>query len=215
MMDPQVLRERLREPATRMGLGYRIVWRFFRAMLVLGWRLRVDGLEHLPSRGPFILTPNHASEIDPIVVSAALPFRVTYLAGQELDRFPLVFALLRLLNPIFVRRGVGDVGALKACLERLARGEVLVIFPEGGVVQPGMGTLHEGAAFLAIRAQVPVVPMRLLGLARMLPLGARFPRLSRVRVLIGDPIPAPPRNGQSTSELNAQIRAALDGLLDT
>jgi 1-acyl-sn-glycerol-3-phosphate acyltransferase len=213
-MDPQLLHERLREPATRMGLGYRIVWWVFRTMLLLGWRLRVDGLEHLPSRGPFILTPNHASEIDPIVVSAAMPFRVTYMAGRELDRFPLVFALLRLLNPIFVRRGVGDVGAVKAALDRLARGEVLVIFPEGGVVQPGMGTLHEGAAFLAIRAQVPVVPMRLLGLARMLPLGARFPRLSRVYVRIGDPIPAPPRNGQSTSELNAQIRAALDGLLD-
>jgi 1-acyl-sn-glycerol-3-phosphate acyltransferase len=215
MMDPSGVHERLRQPATHMGLGYWIVWRFFRAMLVLGWHLEVDGLERLPSEGPFILTPNHASEIDPIVVSAALPFRVTYLAGRELDRFPVIFALLRLFNPIFVRRGVGDVGALKACLERLAKGEVLVIFPEGGVVQPGLGTLHEGAAFLAVRAQVPVVPVRLIGLVRMLPLGARLPRLSRVRVRLGDPIPAPPRNGQSASELNARIRAALDGLLDS
>ena len=215
MMDPPVVHERLRQPATRMGLGYWIVWRFFRAMLVLGWHLEVEGLERLPSEGPFILTPNHASEIDPIVVSAALPFRVTYLAGRELDRFPLIFALLRLFNPIFVRRGVGDVGALKACLERLAKGEVLVIFPAGGVVQPGLGTLHEGAAFLAVRAQVPVVPVRLIGLVRMLPLGARLPRLSHVRVRLGDPIPAPPRNGQSASELNARIRAALDGLLDS
>lgn len=213
-MDPAVVRERLHQPATHMGLGYWIVWRFFRAMLKLGWHLEVDGLERLPPRGPFILTPNHASEIDPIVVSAALPFRVTYLAGRELDRFPLVFALLSLFNPILVRRGVGDVGAVKACLERLAKGEVLVIFPEGGVVQPGLGTLHEGAAFLAVRAQVPIVPVRLMGLVRMLPLGARFPRLSRVRVRFGEPIPAPPRNGQSASILNAQIRAALDSLLE-
>jgi len=159
------------------------------------------------------MTPYPASEIDPIVLSAAMPFRVTYLAGQELDRYPLLFTLIRLFNPIFVRRGVGDIGALKACLERLARGEVLVVFPEGGVVQPGLGTLHEGAAFLAIRAQVPVVPVALLGLTKMWPLSARFPRPSRVTVRIGDAITPPSRNEQRTTELIGQIRSTLDRLL--
>ncbi len=213
MMDPQVLHERRNAPPTRMGPGYWIVVKFFRLLLLAGWHLRVEGLDRLPPRGPFILTPNHGSEIDPVVLSAALPFRVTYLAGRELDRLPLVFALVRLFNPIFVRRGVGDIGALKACLDRLARGEVLVVFPEGGVVQPGMGTLQEGAAFLAIRAQVPVVPVGLLGLTKMWPVSARFPRPSRVTVRMGDAIPPPPRNGVHTAELIKQIRTTLDRLL--
>ncbi len=215
MMDPQVLRERRRHPPTRMGLGYWIFTRFYRVALLLGWYLHVEGLERLPARGPFIMTPNHASEVDPIVVAAALPFRLTFLAGRELDRYKLLFAIITLFNPVFVRRGSGDVGALKACLDRLARGEVLVVFPEGGVVQPGMGTLHEGAAFLAIRSQVPIVPVGLTGLTKMWPLGARFPRPSRVTVRIGDPIAPPARtDGQRTAELISKIRAALDRLLD-
>lgn len=213
MMDPEVLRQRRADPPTHMGPGYWIVAKGFRLLLRLGWQLQVYGLDRLPARGPFIMTPNHASEIDPIVLSAAMPFRVTYLAGRELDRYRLLFALIRLFNPIFVRRGVGDVGALKACLDRLTRGEILVVFPEGGVVQPGMGSLNEGAAFLAIRSQVPVVPVGLIGLTKMWPLGARFPRPSRVRVLIGDPIMPPPRNGQRTAELMGQIRQALDRIL--
>lgn len=213
MMDPAVLRARRRDPPTRMGPGYWIVSRFFRVLLRVGWRLDIEGLDRLPPRGPFLMTANHASEIDPIVLSAAMPFRVTYLAGQELDQYPLLFAIIRLFNPIFVRRGVGDVGAMKACLERLARGEVLVIFPEGGVVQPGMGTLHQGAAFLAIRAQVPVVPVALLGLTKMWPLGARFPRPGRVGIRIGDPIPPPPRESQHTAGLISKIRAAIDQLM--
>src|SRR5438876_1033947 len=200
MMDPQVLRERRRDPPTHMGPGYWIVVESFRLLLRAGWHLKTEGLDRLPARGPFLMTPNHASEIDPIVLSAAMPFRVTYLAGQELDRYPLLFALIRLFNPIFVRRGVGDIGALKACLERLARGA-------------GLGTLHEGAAFLAIRAQVPVVPVALLGLTKMWPLSARFPRPSRVTVRIGDAITPPSRNEQRTTELIGQIRSTLDRLL--
>lgn len=213
MMDPAVLLARRRDPPTRMGPGYWIVSRFFRVLLRVGWRLDIEGLDRLPPHGPFLMTANHASEIDPIVLSAAMPFRVTYLAGQELDQYPFLFAIIRLFNPIFVRRGVGDVGAMKACLERLARGEVLVIFPEGGVVQPGMGTLHQGAAFLAIRAQVPVVPVALLGLSKMLPVGARFPRPGRVGIRIGDPIPPPPRESQHTAGLISTIRAAIDQLM--
>jgi 1-acyl-sn-glycerol-3-phosphate acyltransferase len=207
------LRARARDPGTRMGPGYRLAAWFFRTLLRLGWHLQVEGLDRLPACGPFIITANHASEIDPVVLSAAMPFRVTYLAGRELDRYPLLFGLIRLFNPIFVRRGAPDVAALKACLDRLARGEVLVVFPEGGVVQPGLGSLQPGAAFLAIRAQVPVVPVGLRGLARMWPLRARFPRPARVTVRVGDPI-LPPPDLRGMDSLTLSIRRALDALLD-
>lgn len=211
-MRPAQLSEHARHPGTRMGPGYRLAAWVLRSLLRLGWHLTVEGLHRLPSRGPFIITANHASEIDPVVLSAAMPFRVTYLAGRELDRYPLLFALIRVFNPIFVRRGGPDVAAVKTCLDRLARGEVLVVFPEGGVVQPGMGSLQPGAAFLAIRAGVPVVPVGLLGLARMWPLRARFPRPARVTVRIGDPID-PPADMRRVDDFTCAIRRALDALL--
>lgn len=197
-----------------MSPGYRLLWLFVRSLLRVGWRMRAIGLEHLPSRGPYIMTPNHPSEIDPVVLSAALPFRPTYLAGHELERYPTVFAILRRFNCVFVRRGLSDVGAIKACLERLRRGEILVVFPEGGVVQRNTpGALQPGAAFLAIRAKVPIVPVVLRGLSKMWPLGARWPRPSRVLIRFGNPILPPPTNGLGARELTETLGFTLRQLL--
>lgn len=201
-------------PGLRRGPIYRLLWLFFRSLLLVGWRMRVIGLEHLPPRGPYIMTPNHPSEVDPVVLSTALPFRPTYLAGRELERYPVIFAILRMFDPVFVRRGLSDVGAIKACLERLRRGEILVVFPEGGVVQHNSpGTLHPGAAFLAVRAGVPIVPVVLRGVSKMWPLGARWPRPSRVLIRFGAPIWPPASNGQGARELTETIGRTLRQLL--
>lgn len=197
-----------------IGPVYRLLWLFFRGLLRVGWRMRVVGLEHLPPRGPYILTPNHPSEIDPVVLSAALPFRPTFLAGRELERYPMIFAILRMFDPVFVRRRLSDVGAIKVCLERLRRGEILVVFPEGGVVQPhGPGNLHPGAAFLAVRARVPIVPVILRGLSKMWPLGARWPRPSRVMIRFGAPIMPPPSNSEGARELTETLSRTFQQLL--
>lgn len=201
-------------PPDRGGTGYRLLHAIIRTLLRIGWDLQVEGLERLPAAGPYILTPNHPSEIDPIVLSAALPFRPTFVAGRELDRFPVVFAILRAFNPVFVRRTLSDVGAIKACLDRLDRGEVLVVFPEGRVVQDAdLGSLHSGAAFLAMRSQVPLVPAVLVGTAAMWPLGARWPRRSRLRVVIGTPVSAPVPEPDDTGALTEAVAGELRRLL--
>lgn len=175
------------------------------------WGLQVSGLEHLPPP-PYLLTPNHGSEIDAVVLSASLPFRPAYLAARELERFPLLFRLIRWFDPVFVRRGLADVGSVKACLARLLRGDILVIFPEGRVVQEDdLGPFHPGAAFVALRAGVPIVPVALVGVARMWPLGARWPRPSRLAVRIAEPIAAEP--GETPETLTARVREVLVGLL--
>lgn len=182
-----------------------------RGLLRTAWRLRVRGLEHLPPP-PYLITPNHGSEIDAVVLSASLPFRPAYLAARELERFPLLFRLIRWFDPVLVRRGLADVGSVKACLARLQRGDVLVIFPEGRVVQEDdLGPFHPGAAFVALRAGVPAVPVALRGVARMWPLGARWPRPSRLLVRIGEPIA--PQPGDTPESLTGRIRDALAGLL--
>lgn len=196
------------------GWGYRILRAAVRALLRVGWGVVVEGIERLPV-APYIITPNHPSEIDPVILSAALPIRPTYLASRHLEQYRVLFAIMRRFDPVFVRRGLNDIGAMRACLERLERGEILVVFPEGRVVQDqALGPLQEGAAFLAIRAQVPVVPVVLIGTAAMWPLGARWPRPARVRVRIGTPL-FPPTNedGSRAAGLTAAIATALIALL--
>lgn len=196
-------------PGRRMGIGYRLLGVLVRGLLRVGWRFRVEGVEHLP-RSPYILAPNHPSEIDPIVLAAALPIRPTYLASRHLEQFPVIFWLMQRFDPVLVRRELSDVGAIKACLVRLERGEVLVIFPEGRVVQESdLGPMHPGAAFVAIRGRVPIVPVALLGLAQMWPLGARWPRRSRLTIRFGEPIPPPETDGDRAVEMMEAIRRAL------
>jgi 1-acyl-sn-glycerol-3-phosphate acyltransferase len=190
---------------------YRALRGAVRALLRLGWRLRVEGLERLPP-APYVLAPNHGSEIDAIVLAAALPMKPTVLAARDLDRFPVLFRIIGWFDPVFVRRGgLADVGSIRACLGRLQRGEVLAVFPEGRVVQDGaLASLHPGAAFVALRAGVPLVPAALCGLERMWPLGARWPRRSRITVRFGDPLS--PRLGEEAEALTARLREAIERL---
>lgn len=195
----------------RDPLWYRALRAVVRVLLRLGWRLRVDGLERLPP-APYVLAPNHGSEIDAIVLAAALPMKPTVLAARDLDRFPVLFRIIGWFDPVFVRRGgLADVGSVRACLGRLRRGEVLAVFPEGRVVQDGvLGPFHPGAAFVALRAGVPLVPAALCGLERMWPLGARWPRRSRITVRFGDPLR--PHPGEEAEGLTARLRQAIEHL---
>lgn len=197
--------------APRGGLGLRLLRTVVYWLLRAGWRLRVTGLDRLPPP-PYLIVPNHGSEIDAVVLGGALPIRLTFLAARELERFPLLFRIIRWFDPVFVRRGLGDVGSVKACIARLGRGDVLVIFPEGRVVQGAeFGPFHPGAAFVALRAGVPVVPIGLIGIARMWPLGARWPRPSRIAVRIGEPLSA--ENMEDADALTARVRGALINLM--
>ncbi len=190
---------------------YRLLRAIVRGVLRARWHLTVSGTERL-SHPPYLLIANHSSEIDPVILSAALPLRPTYLAARDLDRFPVLFRIIRWFNPVFVRRGLADIGSIKACLARLAQGDVLVIFPEGRVVQDaGLGAFHPGAAFVALRAGVPVVPVAIIGAVRMWPLGARWPRPSRLHVRVGEPVI--PETADTPETLTTRARDALIDLL--
>lgn len=196
----------------KAGLGYRLVRGLVRVLLRVGWRLRVDGLDHLPDP-PYILAPNHSSEVDPLVLGASVPVRLVYVVSRHLERLPIIFRLVRAFDPVFVRRGLADVAGVRATLARLARGDVLAIYPEGHVVQDAsLGPLHEGLAFIALRAAVPVVPVAITGASQMWPLGARWPRPSRLVVRIGLPLVA--RAGEDAQTLTTRLRDALLELLD-
>lgn len=170
-------------------------WFYFGARgicrIVLRWlgRWRVEGLSRLPRQGGVLVIANHVSDSDPLVVGSALPRPAWYMAKAELFEIPFLGPLIRALHAFPVKRGTADRAALSRALELLAAGEVVVVFPEGrdsvtGDLQP----FEAGAALLALRSGVPVVPIGLRGTSEFLPMYHFIPRPARVLVRFGSPL---------------------------
>ncbi len=182
------------------------------------WRLEVEGLEHVPERGAYIVAPVHRSNIDTLVVAAVSRHRLRYMGKEGVWRYRLPGWVLTSLGGFPVRRGAADRGALRRCLEVLGNGEPLVLFPEGQrcrgeEVQP----LFEGAAYLAAKAHVPLVPVGIAGSEAAMGKGTALPRLRRVRIVVGEVIPPPAAARPSrellhelTTELSQRLQRAFD-----
>lgn len=176
---------------------YRVVSGIVAAFCRAFWRLRVDGREHVPVRGAFIVAPVHRSNIDTLVVSAVTRRRLRFMGKDTMWKYRLPGRLFTALGAFPVRRGTADREALRRCIEVVEAGEPLVIFPEGTrqsgpIVQP----LFEGAAYVATRTGVPIVPVGIGGSEAAMPKGAKMLRPVRVRVVVGEPL-YPPTPGPS------------------
>lgn len=173
------------------------------------YRLEVRGTGNVPSEGPVVVAANHASVLDPFVLSTAIERPLRYLAKAELWRLPLLPPLLDALGGIPVRREVGDRVALEVALAALARGDAVGIFPQGGVRRD---VWHRGAAKLALASGAPLLPVKLLATDEALRRGRiGFPR---VGALIGEPIAvecARPTIVRA-AELTRRLREAVETL---
>lgn len=181
-----------------------MAWHAVRAVLRLTFRFRVEGLEHYPS-GPAVLVANHPSAMDPLVLAAAVPERLVFVAAGEFLALRAVGWAMRTYGCIPVRRGEVDAAAVRGALAALAGGRKIAVFPEGRISpEPAAG--RRGAALLAARAGVPVVPVAIAGTVRIFPLGAWLPRPGRVVVRIGPPLPPP---GAERASQDAATAAAM------
>lgn len=136
---------------------YSIAWFFFS----LVHPIRAVGREKLPEGGA-LLCGNHTTASDPLCVVFAVGHRpqCRVMAKIELLRIPVLGFLLKKVGVIGVDRGKADVGAVKSCLKALKNGEKLLLFPEGTRVAEGTeASAHNGAAMMATRTGVPVVPV--------------------------------------------------------
>lgn len=170
---------------------------------------RIEGLEHLPREGPFILVANHCSQGDPPLLGWATGYQigrvVHFMAKEEMRRWPVIGWLAERSGVFFVRRGEGDRASQRTALAILASGEPIGIFPEGTRSRDGrMREARPGAALLAIRSGALVVPVGIAGTHRMFPGRSRLPHRTRVTFRIGRPFTLP---HQATGRLD---RAALD-----
>jgi 1-acyl-sn-glycerol-3-phosphate acyltransferase len=176
------------------------------------YRMEVRGAERVPPTGQLVVVANHESVLDPFVLGSAIPRPLHFVAKAELWRFPLVGAWLEALGAIPVVRGRGDLAMLARAREVLARGEVVALFPEGGVRRSGAWL--RGAARLALASGAPLLPVRLLGTGAALSPG-RF-GFPRVAALIGEPLRAGPEPPTvvAAKALTAELRAAVSTLAD-
>ncbi len=165
-----------------------------RGLLSAIWGIKITGLEHVPLHGPFILAPNHASFLDPLLLAVvSAPRRRPYGIGKkELFDNPLIGWWVRGTGSIPLDRRGDATSAMKAALEVLQRGGGLQLYPEGRRLKPGEKREPKaGVSFLAARAGAPVVPVRLLGTAE-------FPRRFPLEVRIGAPLPPPESDDRET-----------------
>lgn len=152
-------------------------------------RLAVKGRQNIPCEGGFILAGNHASYLDPVAFGVASPRHLSYMARGTLFRNRFFGWLLRKVSVFPLKRSSADPGAIKEALRRLKNGDGLLLFPEGTRIQSGtMAQGLAGAAFLARKSGVPVVPACIEGSDRAMPKKARVIAPFQVRVIFGEPI---------------------------
>jgi 1-acyl-sn-glycerol-3-phosphate acyltransferase len=153
-------------PASSLAYGFtRIVVSLIVRLIA---RLRIEGIENVPSSGPVILAMNHIHWMDIPLASLRVPRITHYMAKAELFEVPLLGGFIRKVGAFAVRRGEGDREALRTGERLLAEGEILVIFPEGH--RSGTGVLlkaHPGTGYLAMRTGAPVVAVAISGTQRI------------------------------------------------
>lgn len=181
------------------------------AMLAMGQPLRVKGLENLPA-GPAVCVANHASYIDGIVMTAALPPRYSFLVQHGAAGWPLVGWTIARMGVSFVNRGSAREAALatRDLIRRLGEGESFTIFAEGTFKRPsGLMAFHNGAFVIASKAQVPVVPAAIRGSRRLFGEGMVLPGYSPISIEVLPAI-APQGDGrEAAATLREAARSAI------
>lgn len=200
---------------------YRIVRDLVVAICRVYWRASYRGLDRVPRQGAFVVAPVHRSFIDFGLAAGVTRRRMGFMGKDSLWKYRPLGKFITTLGAYPVRRGAPDREALRRTLEFLERGEPVVLFPEGTRRSgPTVEDLHEGAAYVACRAGVPIVPVGIGGSERALRKGERFPRPVKVVVLVGEPLhPPEAAEGRRTSrravhELTGRLQGELQRLYD-
>jgi 1-acyl-sn-glycerol-3-phosphate acyltransferase len=200
-----------------------IFWRVVRTVVaglcVAVFRVRLVGRGRVPAAGAYILAPSHRSLLDVPFSVLTTRRRVAFLAKRELFDSRLGALVFPPLGGIAVERGTTDRAALRAADEVLGAGQPLAVFPEGTRRHgPVLGDLFHGAAYLALRRRVPIVPVGIGGSEEILPSGHSLPRPHRVVLVVGEPIVAPPdataRRRADVVALTATLRSRLQDVFD-
>lgn len=184
-----------REPVSSLLLYYLFKWSVVSPMLHVYFRGRIYGAEQVPQEGPLVVVSNHASDFDPPILSCCVRRPVAYMAKEELFRVPVLKQAIHLYGAYPVKRGSADRSALRSALSFLEQNWAAGVFLTGTRTVDGQITDPKlGAAWLAAKAQAPLLPVSLWGTHAILHKGSATPRPVPITVRIGQVI-APPKSG--------------------
>ncbi|HWR52061.1 MAG TPA: lysophospholipid acyltransferase family protein [Bryobacteraceae bacterium] len=180
-----------------------------------GIRAKVEGLENIQPDGSYVFAANHLSYIDTPLAVSFIPAQFRFLAKQGLWKVPFIGYHLQRAGHIPVPR---DARASLRTLTEASRvirerGVSVLVFPEGGRSQGEMDAFKEGAAYIAIKAGVPIVPVGIIGTRDVLPMDGVLVRSREVTLRIGKPIPTEALTVQCRGELTTELRRRVAELV--
>lgn len=177
--------------------------------------VRVLGLERVDISRPAVYAANHISALDIPVLFANLPFQFRILAKQHLFRYPFVGGYLKRSGqyPVDHSNARASIRSLGKAIEGLKSGMPLVIFPEGGRAADGhIMPFMSGAFYASIKAQVPVVPMAIVGSFEALPMNTFHIKPRELHLLIGEPISPANYTTRDMGELAVATQRAIEDM---
>jgi 1-acyl-sn-glycerol-3-phosphate acyltransferase len=175
-------------------------------------RARVEGLERIAPDSSYVFVSNHLSYMDTPLVIAHIPVQFRFLAKKGLFLVPFIGYHLKRAGHIPVPRG--DARASLRTMAEAARlvrdrGVSVLVFPEGGRSPGAMREFKEGAAYIAIKAGVPAVPVGILGTREILPMDSLLVRGGEAQLRIGEPIPTAGLTIHDHRRLTQQLREGV------
>ncbi|MCP9858675.1 MULTISPECIES: 1-acyl-sn-glycerol-3-phosphate acyltransferase [unclassified Cyanobium] len=203
--DPPALLSTPKPSLTYRLISYLLVFPVFRVL----FRGQTTGNDHVPLEGAVVVVANHGSHLDPPLLGHALGRPVAFMAKAELFRVPLLGPIIRACGAYPVERGAGDREAIRTATDRLLQGWATGVFLDGTRQADGrVNRPQPGAALLAARAGVPLLPVAIINSHRALGAGGHGPRLVPIHIRIGTPIPPPA--SRRRPDLEAVTRAAQE-----
>jgi 1-acyl-sn-glycerol-3-phosphate acyltransferase len=177
--------------------------------------VKVTGLDKIDTSRPHVYAVNHASAMDIPVLYVNLPFQFRIVFKKELLAYPVVGWQLKRSGQVCIdqQKPTNSIAAIRSAVKSLKAGMPLVIFPEGGRTPDGeIKPFLPGAFFLALKAQVDIVPVALIGTYELLPMDTYHIKCRPLEMRVGDPISTAGLTMRDLETLNAKVRKAMEDL---
>ncbi len=177
--------------------------------------VKVTGLDKIDTSKPHVYAVNHASALDIPVLYVNLPFQFRIVFKKELLAYPVVGWQLKRSGQVCIdqQKPTNSIAAIRSAVKSLKAGMPLVIYPEGGRTPDGdIKPFLPGAFFLAIKAQVDIVPVALVGTYELLPMNTYHIKCRPLEMRVGEPISTTGLTMRDMEAVSARVKKAMEDL---
>ncbi|MCL1875777.1 MAG: 1-acyl-sn-glycerol-3-phosphate acyltransferase [Synergistaceae bacterium] len=195
---------------------YKLTQSFFWIIFKIYNRMTVKWEAELPERDRYIVTANHCSNLDPLLIGVNFPKQLRYLAKNELFRSFLFGKVIRILGAVPVLQEDSNAAAstLKGFLNLLKNGESVILFPEGSRSPDGkLKPLEGGTALISLKTGVPIIPAYISGSFEAMPAGAAWVKPKKIRIVFGKALYPPDAGEKSSKEARDVLTQTLTNAL--